>query len=152
MGYDTRYSMQVTQYEKTAEKEVTLGQLIESAENKEISQTDLIKYLKVLNDNPAQTKFKVEMNADEVYAKLYKENDNVRYAMDKRGNCNEPCKWYEHDDEMKAFSKKYPQYLFTLKGDGEEAGDMWVKYFLDGKVQTAEAKITFDPFDINSLK
>lgn len=152
MGYETRYSMQVTAYEKVGEKEVTLGQLIESAENKEISQTELIKYLKVLQDNPSQTKFKVEMNADEIYSKLYKENEEVRYAMDKRGNTSEPCKWYEHDKDMKEFSKKYPEYLFTLKGEGEEAGDMWVKYFLNGKVQTANAKITFDPFDVNSLK
>lgn len=152
MGYNTRYSLEVTPYEKNGEKEVTLGELIESAENKEISQTQLINYLKILKDNPTQSKFTVEMDTDEVYAQFYAQSEEARYAMTRNGSPSEECKWYNHEDELKNFSKKYPAYVFTLKGEGEESGDIWVKYFLNGKQQTANAKIIFDPLDINRLK
>lgn len=63
----------------------------------------------------------------------------------------EECKWYEHVEDMKKLSILFPTVLFTLKGIGEETGDMWVKYFLDGKVQIANARIEFDKFDKSKL-
>lgn len=62
------------------------------------------------------------------------------------------CKWYEHEDVMKAFSAKWPTVLFTLKGEGEESGDMWYKYFLGGKMQVARAVVSFATFDKDKLK
>lgn len=60
-------------------------------------------------------------------------------------------KWYDHEDDMKEFSAKWPNVLFTLTGEGEEPGDLWVKYFRNGKVQTATAKITYEPLDESLL-
>ena len=68
------------------------------------------------------------------------------------GGYGEPIKWYEHEDEMKAFSKRFPYVVFTLRGEGEEAGDIWVKYFKNGKMQKVEAKIVFAAFDEGQLK
>lgn len=41
----------------------------------------------------------------------------------------EACKWYEHNETMIEVSKKFPETLFVLKGEGESAGDMWKKYY-----------------------
>lgn len=62
------------------------------------------------------------------------------------------CKWYEHEEDMAKFSAAHPGVLFTLDGEGEEAGDVWRKYFRDGLVQrwrlpTPEP----DPFDPTKL-
>lgn len=57
---------------------------------------------------------------------------------------SDSCKWYEHEEEMVSISEQFPTILFILSGEGEESGDIWRKYFKNGKVQVAEAKITFD--------
>lgn len=44
-------------------------------------------------------------------------------------------KWYEHESDMLAVSERHPFLLFVLRGDGEEAGDVWVKFFRAGKVE-----------------
>ena len=44
------------------------------------------------------------------------------------------CKWYEHNDDMKKVSKKHPDVVFILDGEGEESGDVWRKFYKNGKV------------------
>jgi hypothetical protein len=61
------------------------------------------------------------------------------------------CKWYDHVDDMKRISSKHPEVLFTLTGEGEEPGDLWVKYFKAGKVQVAKARIDYEDFDPKKL-
>jgi hypothetical protein len=61
------------------------------------------------------------------------------------------CKWYDHDDDMKKVSLKYPEIIFKLHGEGEESGDIWDKYYKNGKVQKAAAKISYDEFDESKL-
>lgn len=80
------------------------------------------------------------------------ENENAAYALDTYGDTQGRCKWYEHEEELKAFSLKHPEALFELNGKGEESGDIWIKYIQNGKCQTCKAKIAFDEFDHTKLK
>ena len=64
--------------------------------------------------------------------------------------CGE-CKWYEHDRDMREFSRNYPEVLFILKGAGEESDDLWISYYKNGKCQSEKGKIVYEPFDETKL-
>lgn len=61
------------------------------------------------------------------------------------------CKWYDHDVHMKEVSRQSPDIIFKLHGEGEESGDVWYKYYKNGKVQKCNAIITFEDFDESKL-
>ncbi|MGQ5176965.1 hypothetical protein ACSQ7W_11750 [Bacillus halotolerans] len=61
-------------------------------------------------------------------------------------------KWYGHEEDMREISRLFPDVLITLKGEGEESGDVWRKYFKNGKMQSCYAKITFDDYDEKELR
>lgn len=61
------------------------------------------------------------------------------------------AKWYEYERDVKILSLKFPNTVFILEGKGEENDDMWVAYFMNGKVQYEKAKITYNSFDPNKL-
>lgn len=63
----------------------------------------------------------------------------------------ESCKWYDHDRDMRLISQKHPETIFILEGEGEESGDIWKKYYLNGKFQTAKAVVTYEEFDESKL-
>ncbi len=79
-----------------------------------------------------------------------KENDSFFIALLSRNT--DSMKWYDHEGDLKRFSKRFPDYVFRLRGEGERAEDLWFKYFKNGKIQDAYAKITFPPFDPLLLK
>lgn len=79
------------------------------------------------------------------------EEELVEFYMDESGETIEPTKWYDHSNDIKRLSKKFPDTIFKLEGVGEESGDIWIKYFKNGKRQICEAKITFDEYDENKL-
>lgn len=62
-----------------------------------------------------------------------------------------PCTWYTHEEEMARFSLLFPSLLFALMGEGEDPGDLWVKYFKNGCCQVCKAEITFPPFNPDEL-
>lgn len=88
---------------------------------------------------------------DDLISSLRDECDGAQYALDDYGDCIESCKWYDHESDLIEFSKKHPESIFKLSGEGEESGDIWIKYFKNGKRQTCRAVISFDDFDERKL-
>ena len=43
-------------------------------------------------------------------------------------------KWYGHHEDMCAHSLKYPDVVFTISGEGEENGDVWISHYKGGVV------------------
>jgi hypothetical protein len=64
----------------------------------------------------------------------------------------EPCKWYEYDNDMPLLSQQFPELVFMLEGEGEEGADLWRRYYKNGKVQIANAKIVYDEYDESKLE
>ena len=53
-------------------------------------------------------------------------------------------KWYDHEEHMIQLSKEFPYVLFTLKGEGEESGDIWRAKVQNGDYKVQKARIVFD--------
>ena len=64
------------------------------------------------------------------------------------------AKWGSHEDDMRVISSLFPGVLFLLTGEGEEWGDRWKKYFLNGKMHRVDARISieYDEFDPAKLQ
>lgn len=60
-------------------------------------------------------------------------------------------KWYEEETEMAKLSAKFPGILFTLTAEGEENGDYWRIYAMDGKYQCVGGTIVYEPFSPDKL-
>ena len=52
-------------------------------------------------------------------------------------------KWYDHFDEMKELSERFPNVYFKLHGFGENAMDVWKEYFYQGKGFHSAANFTY---------
>lgn len=96
-----------------------------------------------------------ELKADSneaIIDNLRKASEGAKYAIDENGETEESSKWYDHEKDLIEFSKRYPSKVFILSGEGEETGDIWKSYFVNGKVQTEKAEIQVAKFDPAKLK
>jgi hypothetical protein len=95
-----------------------------------------------------------ERRIQEILTELSEEGefDYLEYAFDYDGDTNDRCKWYEHEADMREISKRYPDVTFVLSGEGEETGDLWKKYFRDGKMHACAVFITYEAFDESKLR
>ena len=90
-------------------------------------------------------------------AKWFKETPAAGYALVADGDAfdedfsyrtsGEGSKWYDHEEDFKKLSRMIEDVTFEVGGEGEESGDIWKKYFRNGKMQSCKAIITFEPFD-----
>lgn len=89
------------------------------------------------------TRYELEIHADgKKYIDISDAQEKIKNIVD-YDPFQDSCKWYDHEHDMKALSKEYPDTIFTLVGEGEEAGDLWKKYFKNGKVQVCKAVVTY---------
>jgi hypothetical protein len=135
MGYYTRYSLDVERKQLHEYEKERINKI--KAQAKETEDPDVKRILE-------EGAYKLEQEA--YFEPEEKVSKQIGYNP-----FDDSCKWYDHESDMALFSKKYPESLFVLKGEGEESGDIWIKYFLNGKMQRAEAKITFEEFDESKL-
>ena len=61
-------------------------------------------------------------------------------------------RWHKHVDDMKNVSVKFSDILFTLEGQGDCHGDLWFKYFKNGKVQSCYAGLVYPEFNENLME
>ena len=59
-------------------------------------------------------------------------------------------KWYDRTPDMVEMSNAHPEILFTIEGQGDETGDLWIEYWQNGRVQ--HERPSFAPFDPAKLK
>ena len=60
--------------------------------------------------------------------------------------------WYDHEDDMRAISKEFPDIHFELHGEGAMNDDIWTQHFLGGKSQLCRAEIIIPPFNPEKLE
>ena len=44
-------------------------------------------------------------------------------------------KWYDEEDDMVEFSKKFPDAEFIIHGEGEKQGDAWGHWYKNGTMK-----------------
>lgn len=89
----------------------------------------------------------------EVIKQLRETNEEAQYSLTENGDCSgNDSRWYNHQEDLRKFSKLHPNILFSLHGEGEESGDLWNEYFLNGKCQVEKAQIQIAPFDVTKLE
>jgi hypothetical protein len=140
MGYCTRYNLSIQRYEDTEyqKKKAEMSRNIQEILDSNIPNDTADRAIEAIKE-----KFEVKDSIPTVKGVIaYLGHDPFEAS----------CKWYEHADDMIKISKKYPDVLFILSGEGEESGDIWKEYFYKGKVQIANAIVTFDPFDPSKLQ
>lgn len=99
------------------------------------------------------TRYELEvMNGpNSLIEELIEEYSEASYSLTTYGECYDECKWYDHSKHMIEFSKKHPNVLFKLSGEGENNRDIWHKYYKNGLMQVCMAEITYPPFNSDLL-
>jgi hypothetical protein len=72
-------------------------------------------------------------------------------SFNKDGFFQNESKWYFVNDDLCEFSLKYPTILFKLYGYEEEIDDIWIRYYLNGKMVHKLATIVYPPFNPDEL-
>lgn len=87
------------------------------------------------------TDYDISDNSEEVQQRI-KEVSDYDYFNE--------IKWYGHDKDMKQISIEFFDTLLYLSGKGED-GEKWESYYKNGKMFTAMAITTFEPFEESKL-
>jgi hypothetical protein len=57
----------------------------------------------------------------------------------------DPMKWYGWKEDLIVASKKFPTVTFIMSGNGEDDGDLWRAYALDGEIEMCDGQVIFNP-------
>ena len=81
---------------------------------------------------------------------------HVRNITDCYSGCSffaQKVSWWDHEENMREYSMRFPNTLFILRGLGENGiSDLWVKFFKNGKMHEGKIEVTHEPFDENKLQ
>lgn len=101
------------------------------------------------------TCFKVDMEPEEpkdLRKFLLSDEDKYYELIETLDGNYDSFKWYNHEEDMLEVSRAFPDTLFELHGEGEEPGDLWRKYFKNGKIQRCPAQITYEEYNESKLQ
>lgn len=83
-------------------------------------------------------------------------SDDASFLLNKTGNTNEPGSGHTIQDDLKEFSKRYPDLIFQLHVDWDQGfGDPPSRYYyFNGEKQEAKSQVVFEKckFLIDSKK
>ena len=94
----------------------------------------------------------IQNGSNDLIQELMDFSEEAGYAINEDGGTEDSTKWYEHELQLRLFSVLHPKVIFKLIGEGEEAGDSWHEYYMDGKMQVCKAVITYPQFNSDLLK
>lgn len=80
------------------------------------------------------TDYKVTKAPVGLDATLLSEETSYTFYDDGDEPYADDIKWYNHDEDMKRISLKFPGEEIHLEGVGEEFLDVWIKVYKDGKL------------------
>lgn len=78
---------------------------------------------------------------EDILREIIDNDPDTFYGLDIDGSPMDSVKWYSHEEDMRRISKEYPDLVFKLSGEGEEAGDLWIEYHKNGKMQPVSPKL-----------
>jgi hypothetical protein len=78
-----------------------------------------------------------------IIADLRKSYAEAEWTFDENGLTNEPSHWYEAEDDLALFSKKYPNTLFELIFEGEDHEDLGTFFIRNGEKSGGNACIIY---------
>lgn len=53
-------------------------------------------------------------------------------------------KWYDYDEDLLTLSTAFPHLIFRLEGHGEDADDIWQRYYQNNVVDYCPGAIVFE--------
>lgn len=112
---------------------------------------DIKIYELIYNKDNIPYKFREVLGGDlGLIQDFFYEEISGTYSLEDMMNGGESYKWYNQESNMRTVSKKFPDFMFIIKGEGEDSGDIWKTYWVNGECQHETAKIVkivFEPFD-----
>lgn len=88
---------------------------------------------------------------DEWVGEQIENNEDANYCLAPNGEADQSGKWYDYETWLRDLSSRMHGVLFCMGGEGEEGGDLWKCFALDGKIQKCKATIAFPEFDKDKL-
>lgn len=90
--------------------------------------------------------------APEALAKLIAEDEDAQYALYPNGKTQESWKWYKHEDSLLHFSNAFPDIIFALHGEGDEAADVWDEYYRRGMLVHKEKIKPLEQLSVEAIQ
>jgi hypothetical protein len=147
MGYSTWFNLEVTNRQEQEQIPMTIETVMKEFENDKLGKKEMLEKLAQIRDGMSS-----EVLDDEIIIRrLRDENEEAAYCLNNDGSGRDNGRWYDAREDLKAFSRQYPGWLFTLQAKGEESGDIWISYCMNGKEQYTKARIVLDEFDQSKL-
>jgi len=87
-------------------------------------------------------------DTEKIIADFRKSYKDAEVALNEKGSSLFVPHWYDHEEDLKEFSKKYPDILFVLWCESENGGDdAWKVYAKNGKSYSDYVVISYPEFD-----